>query len=61
MKQDLYYSFNQACSMAKEIVALPDLNTEQCAKVFQHVSNSDMETTIRTLRYAYHMIKQELN
>ncbi len=60
MKEELFNSFNQICSMAKEIDELPDLTKEQYARIFQHVSNSDMETTIRTLRYAFHMIKEEV-
>ncbi len=61
MKKELYQSFNQVCLMAKEISELPDLSEIQSDKVFNHVSNVDMETTIRTIRYAYHMIKREMD
>ncbi len=59
MKSELYPAFNQVCLMAQEIANLPDLDENQIEKVFSHVSNVDMETTIRTIRYAYHMVKQE--
>ena len=59
MKSELYPAFNQVCLMAKEIANLPALSESQIEKVFSHVSNVDMETTIRTIRYAYHMVKQE--
>ena len=59
MKNELYNPFRQVCSMAKEIDSMPVLTDDQCSKLFQHVSNSDMETTIRTLRHAYYLIKQE--
>lgn len=54
MRKELYSPFLQICTMSKEITAFDPLTDEQFSKVFDHVSNIDMETTIRTMRYAYH-------
>lgn len=43
--------------MAKEILDMPVLTEEQVKKVFAHVSNADMETTIHTLRHIYMLLK----
>ncbi len=45
--------------MAKEILDMPDLSTEQVKKVFAHVSNADMESMIHTLRHIYMLLKNE--
>jgi len=59
MKKELYPVFTQACEMAKELADMPQLSPEQMDRIFAHMSNSDMETTIRTLRYAYMLIRKE--
>ena len=60
MREELYTPFKQACGMAKEILEMPDLSTEQVKKVFAHVSNADMESMIHTLRHIYMLLKNEL-
>ena len=60
MKKELYDSFKKICVQAKEISGMPELSPSQIDKIVLHVSNSDMETTIRTISHAYHMIKTEL-
>ena len=57
MRKELYTPFKQVCGMAKEILGMPVLTEEQVKKVFAHVSNADMETTIRTLRHIYMLLK----
>lgn len=59
MKKELYESFKKACIQAKELSELPELTDEQFSKIFLHFSNTDMETTIRTIGYASRMIKLE--
>jgi len=57
MRKELYTPFKQVCGMAKEILDMPVLTEEQVKKVFAHVSNADMETTIHTLRHIYMLLK----
>jgi hypothetical protein len=58
MEKQLVDSFNAACKKAKVINDLPNLTEEQYEKIFYHVSNADMITTIRTIEHAYQMVKQ---
>jgi len=58
MEKQLVDSFNAACKKAKVINDLPNLTEEQYEKIFYHVSNADMFTTIRTIEHAYQMVKQ---
>ena len=59
MEKQLVDSFINVCKMAKVINDLPDLTEAQYEKIFYHVSNTDMATTIRTIEHAYHMVKRE--
>ena len=61
MKKELYDSFKKICIQAKEIAEMPDLTQGQIDRIFQHVSNADMETTIHTILHAYRMIKAEIS
>ena len=59
MEKQLVDSFNNVCKMAKVITDLPNLTEAQYEKIFYHVSNADMITTIRTIEHAYQMVKRE--
>jgi len=59
MNLDLVKNFNDACDMAKVISELPNLTESQYGRIFEHVSNGDMVTTIRTIQHAYSMIQKE--
>ncbi len=56
MKTELFERFNSACDKAKVISTLPNLSEEQYSKIFSHVSNTDMMTTIKTINFAYRQI-----
>lgn len=58
MDKQLVDSFNITCKKAKVINDLPNLTEEQYEKVFYHVSNEDMITTMRTIDHAYQMVKK---
>jgi hypothetical protein len=58
MDISLVDSFNNACRKAKVINDLPNLTPTQYEQIFYHVSNEDMATTIRTIEYAYQMVKK---
>ena len=60
MKKELVESFLEVCDKAKKIADSPKLSEEQYDKVFYHMSNVDMETTIRTVNYAYRLLQYEL-
>lgn len=59
MNLNLVDNFNKACELAKAISEFPALSEEEYGRIFEHVSNGDMETTIRTIVHAYNMIQKE--
>ncbi len=59
MNLDLVKNFDDACKMAKAISELPSLTDAEYGRIFEHVSNGDMVTTIRTIQHAYSMIQKE--
>ena len=61
MKKELIDPFLKTCSDAKKIAELPALTHEEYEKVFYHMSNVDMETTIRTINYAYRLLQFEMS
>lgn len=60
MRPELFSTFIEACKSAQKITELPDLGQEKYNQLFMHMSNVDMETTIRTINYAHRMLLHEV-
>ncbi len=60
MRPELIKTFMNACKTADAITSFPELTEEQYNQLFMHMSNVDVETTVRTINYAHRMIQFEL-
>ena len=59
VKKELISSFTTECGHAKELLDLLNNFPDSAETYFTHVSNADMETTIRTIRSIYLMVRKD--